>query len=48
MSIGPHATTQILLDEFSWKCFIGVEREVASVEKIQVLLKQDKNNRHFT
>ena len=45
-SVDPHATTRLLLSEFLW-IFIRMEGELESVEKSQVSLKQDKNNRQF-
>ena len=41
----PHGTTQLPLDLFSWN-FIHISRK--SVEKMEVLLKSEKNNGYFT
>ena len=45
-SIFPHKTTRLLLDGFSCNLTFGYFRK--SAEKIQVLLKYDKNDSYFT
>jgi hypothetical protein len=44
LSFRPYVTTRLPLKGFSWN--LGIFRK--SVEKIQVLLKSDNNNRYFT
>jgi len=45
-SVRTHRTTRLPLGEFLWNLILGTFRK--SVEKIQVPLKSDKNNRYFT
>ena len=45
-SVRQHATTRVPLDGFSWNLLFEFFRR--SVEKIQVLLKCDRNKGHFT
>jgi hypothetical protein len=47
MSVCPHGTTQLPLDGFWWNLIFEVFFR-KYVEKIEVLLKSDKNNGHFT
>jgi hypothetical protein len=46
MSVRPHKTFRLPFDGFSWN--LVVEYFFKSVDKIQVSLKYDKNNGHFT
>jgi hypothetical protein len=45
-SVCPYATTRLPLNGFSWNLILSVFRK--SVQRIQVSLKSDKNNGHFT
>ena len=45
-SVCPYATTRLPLNGFSWNLILSVFRK--SVQKVQVSLKSDKNNGHFT
>ena len=45
-SVRPHGATRLSLDGFSYSLIFECFRK--SVEKIQVLLKSDKNKGHFT
>jgi hypothetical protein len=45
-SVCPHGSTRLPLDGFAWDLILEFFRK--SVEKIQVLLKSDKNNGYFT
>jgi hypothetical protein len=46
MSVRPHGITRLPLDRLSWDLVFGVIFR-KSVQKIQVSLKSDKNNRYF-
>ena len=45
-SVCPHVTARLLLDRFPWQFILMAS--ITSVEKLEVLLKSDKNIRHFS
>jgi len=46
MSVRPREITALSLDGFSWNLIIEIFRK--SAQKIQALLKSDRNNGYFT
>ena len=46
LSVRPHRTTRLALDEFSWHLILGDFSK--SVDKIQDSLKSDENNGYLT